>query len=91
MLVLFFALAITESQQAQHDRTEQAMYQRIRADQERISDVWRPNARLLSDYKKVQACYTKFHLYKVPNCDAELKQVDNDLSNVEVVRPEHRD
>jgi hypothetical protein len=91
MLALFFALAITESQQAQHDRAENALYQRIQADRERISDVWRPNARLISDFKKLQACYAKFHLYKVPGCEAELTRVDGDLLNVEMVRPEHHD
>jgi hypothetical protein len=30
------------------------------------------------------ACYTKFHLYKAPNCDAELSQMDRDLGEVEV-------
>jgi hypothetical protein len=84
MLLLFFAISLTNGQQALHDRTELAMYQRIQADQETISDIWRPDARLVSDYKKAQSCYTKFHLYKVPDCDAQLRQVESDLGNVEV-------
>jgi hypothetical protein len=86
MLVLFLAIAFTDTQQAQHDRTERAMYQRIQADQETISDIWQPNARLVSDYKKARACYTDFHLYRVLNCDAQLAQVDSDLGKVEIVK-----
>jgi hypothetical protein len=84
MLLLFFAISLTNAQQAQHDRDELAMYQRIQADQETISDMWRPNARLMADYKKARACYTNFHLYKVPDCDTQLREVKSDLGNVEV-------
>jgi hypothetical protein len=86
MLLLFFAIALTDAQQAQHDRTEWAMAQRIQADQATMSDIWRPDARLVSDYRQARNCYTKFHLYKVPNCNAELAKVDSDLGNVEVAR-----
>ena len=84
MLLLFFAISLTNGQQAQHDRTELAMYQHMQADQETISDIWRPDARLISDFRKAQSCYTKFHLYKVPDCDAQLRQVESDLGNVEL-------
>ena len=73
--LLLFAITLTNARQAQHDRTELAMYQRIQADQETISDIWRPDARLMSDYKKARACYTNFHLYRAPDCDTQLRQV----------------
>lgn len=86
MLFLFLAIAFTDTQQAQHDRAERAMYQRIQADQETISDIWQPNARVMADYKKARACYTNFHLYRVLNCDAQLAQVDRDLGNIEMAK-----
>jgi hypothetical protein len=91
MLLLFFALALTDAQQAQHDRTELKMYQRIQADQETISDIWQPDARLLADYKKARACYTNFHLYRVRDCDAQRRRVQSDLGNVEVAKAGHID
>jgi hypothetical protein len=86
MLLLFFAFALTDAQQAQHDRIELAMYHRIQADQETISDIWRPDARLMADYKKARTCYTDFHLYRATDCDAQLRKVESDLGNVEVAR-----
>lgn len=86
MLFLFFAIALTDAQQARHDRTELAIYQRIQTAQQAISDIWRPNAKLMADYKKAQTCYTNFHLYKAADCDAQLRQVESDLGNVEVAR-----
>jgi hypothetical protein len=86
MLLLFFATAWTPAQQAQHDRTELAIYQRIQADQETISDIWQPDAKLIADYKKARTCYTNFHLYRVTDCDAQLRQVESDLGNVEVAK-----
>jgi hypothetical protein len=92
MLLLFFAIALKDAQptQAQHDRNEWAMYQRMQADQESISKIWRPAAKLVSDYKKVRSCYVNFHLYKTPNCDAELTQVERDLGDVDVAQAEGR-
>jgi hypothetical protein len=86
MLLLFFALALTDAQQAQHDRTELAIYHRIQADQETISDIWQPDGRLMADYTKARTCYTNFHLYRVRDCDAQLRQVESDLGNVEVAK-----
>jgi hypothetical protein len=88
MLLLFFAIALTDTQQAQHDRIELGIYQRIQADQETISDIWRPDARVMADYKKARTCYTNFHLYRAPDCDAQLRQVESDLGNVEVAKAE---
>jgi hypothetical protein len=89
MLLPFFALAHTDAQQSRHDRDEWVMSQRIEAAQETISDIWRPNAKLVSDYKKVRVCYTEFHLHQAPNCNAELAIVEGDLGNLEVARAEH--
>jgi hypothetical protein len=86
MLLLFFAIALTNTQQAQHDRTELAIYQRIQADQETISHIWRPDAGLIADYKKARACYINFHLYRATDCDAQLRQVEIDLGHVEVAK-----
>jgi hypothetical protein len=86
MMLLLFAIAFTDTQQAQHDHTEWAIYQRLQADQAAISDIWQPNARLVSDYKKARECYINYHLYRVRNCDAQLAQVDSDLGNVEVAK-----
>jgi hypothetical protein len=84
MLLLFFAMSLTRAQQAQHDRTDFEMYQRIQADQALIADIWHPSANLLADLTKASACYTKFHLYKGPNCDGELSQMDRDLGEVQL-------
>jgi hypothetical protein len=46
MLLLFFAMLLTNAQQAHHTRTELAMYQRIQADETTVDDIWHPNARL---------------------------------------------
>jgi hypothetical protein len=86
MLLLFLAMALTDPQQAQHDREEWKIAHRIKAEQEAISDIWRPNARLVSGYRRAQSCYTRFHLYKVPSCDAPLAQVETDLGNLELAR-----
>lgn len=86
MLFLFLAMALTDAQQAQHDREEWKIAHRIKAEQDAISDIWRPNGRLVSDYMKAQSCYTKFHLYKVSSCDAPLAQVETDLGNLEMAR-----
>jgi hypothetical protein len=40
MLVLLFAMALTDVQQAHHDEIEQAIYKRIEADRAAISDIW---------------------------------------------------
>jgi len=86
MLLLFLAISLTDPQQAQHDRTELAMYQRLQADQALIADIWRPSARLVTDLSKARACYTKFHLYKAPDCETELSQTDRDLGEVELAQ-----
>jgi hypothetical protein len=84
MLLLFLAISLTNSQQAKHDQTELAMYQRLQADQALIADIWHPSTKLVTDLRKARACYTKFHLYKAPDCDTELFQMDRDLGEVEV-------
>jgi hypothetical protein len=84
MLLLFLAITLTNSQQAKHDQAELAMYQRLQADQAQIVDIWHPSTRLVVDLRKARACYAKFHLYKAPNCDAELSQMEQDLGEVEV-------
>jgi hypothetical protein len=86
MLLLFLAISLTNSQQAKHDQTELVMYQRLQADQALIADIWHPSARLVADLRKARACYTKFHLYKAPNCDPELSQMDRDLGEVELAQ-----
>jgi hypothetical protein len=86
MLLLFLAMSLTNAQQAQHDRTELAMYQRLQADQALIADIWHPSARLVADLRKARACYTKFHLYKGPNCETELSQMDRDLGEIELAQ-----
>ena len=45
MLLLFFAISLTNAQQARHDRTELAMYQRIQTDEALLAYIWHPNAR----------------------------------------------
>jgi hypothetical protein len=90
MLILFIAMAVTDTQQAQHDRIELAIYTRIQAEQATIAEIWRPNARLLSDYHKARNCYVKFHLYRASTCDAELGQVDRDLGSIEMARANSR-
>jgi hypothetical protein len=40
----------------------------------------------MADYKNAQTCYINFHLYRVIDCDAQLRQVDSDLGNVEVAK-----
>lgn len=86
MLLLFLAISFTNAQQTQHDNTEWAIYRRIKADEATISEIWRPQDKLLSDYGKARSCYVKFHLYKSNSCDAELAQVDRDLSEVEMAQ-----
>jgi hypothetical protein len=86
MLLLFLAMALTNAQQAQHDRTELTMYERLQADQALIADIWHPSARLVADLRKARACYTRFHLYKAPNCETELSRMDRDLGEVELAQ-----
>ena len=90
MLLLLFVMALTDSQQASHDEMERAIYERIEADRAAISDIWRPNRRLLADYAKAQTCYAKFHLYRASNCDADLARVEGDLGKVEMAQAERR-
>jgi hypothetical protein len=90
MLLLLFAMALTDSQQAQHDKIERAIYERIEADRAAISDIWQPSRRLLADYTKAQTCYVKFHLYRAPNCDMDLAQVERDLGKVEMAQAGRR-
>jgi hypothetical protein len=90
MLLLLFAIALTDAQQAHHDATERVIYQRIQADKATISDLSRPSPRLLSDYNKAHGCYGQFHLYSVSDCDALLDQVDRDLGGVEIAGAEGR-
>jgi hypothetical protein len=86
MLLLFLAMALTDAQQAQHDREEWRIAHRIKIEQEAILNIWRPNARVISDFRKAQSCYIKFHLYKVPSCEGPLAQVETDLGNLEIAR-----
>lgn len=86
MLLLFLAISFTNAQQTQHDNTEWAIYRRIKADEATISEIWRPQAKLLADYRKARSCYVKFHLYQSNSCDAELAQVDRDLGDVEMAQ-----
>jgi hypothetical protein len=90
MLLLLFAIALTDAQQAHHDATERVMYQRIQADRSMITDLWRPSPRLLSDYNKAHSCYVQFHLYRVSDCDALLDRVDRDLGSIDIARAEGR-
>jgi hypothetical protein len=90
MLFVCLMMALTDSQQAHHDNVERAMYQRIEMDEAMISDIWHPSPRLISDYSKAQNCYVKYHLYRIPNCDGELAQVDQDLRDAEITRSEGR-
>lgn len=62
MLLLFFAMALTDSQQAQPDKIERGIYERIEADRATISYIWQPSRRLLADYTRAQTCYIKVHL-----------------------------
>jgi hypothetical protein len=86
MLLLFLTISLTNSQQAQHDRTEFAIYQRLQADQALIADIWHPSARLVTDLRKAHGCYTRFHLYKASDCETELSQMDRDLGAVELAQ-----
>jgi hypothetical protein len=42
MLLLMIAMALTDAQQAQHDNTEWAVYQRLKADDDAIAKIWHP-------------------------------------------------
>jgi len=90
MLLLFFSMALTNTQQMQHDVTEWQMYQQIQGDEEAIADIWRPSAKLLADYRKAKKCYVRFHLYRASNCSAELQEVGADLGKLDVARTESR-
>jgi len=86
MLLLFIAMSLTNAQQAQHDRTELAMYRRLQDDQARIADIWHPSAKLVTDMRKARACYARFHLYTVANCEVDLSQMDRDIGEVELAQ-----
>lgn len=86
MLLLFLAMTLTDTQQAKHDATEWAIYQLMQSDEATIADMWRPDAKLLSDYRKLSRCYVQFHLYRTADCNTELTQVDLDLGKAEVAR-----
>ena len=80
MLILAFFLALTAQQQAQHDATELAMFNRLQAQTNAVFEQDHPSRKTVSDYNKVRKCYTKFHLYKTKSCEAQLSQVDRDLA-----------
>jgi hypothetical protein len=90
MLLLFLSMALTNTQQMQHDATEWQMYQQLQGDKEAIADIWRPSPKLLSDYGKARKCYVRFHLYRASNCSAELQQVGADLGKLDVASTESR-
>ncbi len=83
MLFLFLAMVLNDAQQTQHDRTEWAIYQRVQADEAAIADIWRPNPKLLADYRTAHKCYVQFHLYRVAGCSAQFAKVDRDLGHSE--------
>ena len=68
----FLAMTLTEAQQAKHDTNEWAIYQLMQSDEVTIANIWRPNAKLFSDYCKLRKCYLEFHLYRANDCNAEL-------------------
>lgn len=82
MIALVLAVALTRVQQQKHDADEYAMYQRLKADDDAVWEIWRPSPKLLSDQRAARRCYTNFHLQKVPGCDAEFDKVEQDLSRV---------
>jgi hypothetical protein len=86
MLLLILVMALTDAQQAQHDRDEWKIAHRIQAEHDALSNIWRPDVRLVSDFRKAQSCYKRFHLYKVTTCDAPLAQVETDLGDLEIAR-----
>ena len=90
MMLLVFALSLTNKQQAQHDLNEWRMSQRIQAYDAAIADMWRPSAMLIADYRKARKCYVEFHLYKTADCNTELQKVEADLGNVEVANTENQ-
>lgn len=90
MLLLMIAMALTDAQQAQHDNTEWAVYQRLKADDQTIAEIWHPQFKLVSDYRKARSCYIKLHLYRTDSCNVELLQVDRDLGRKEVARSDGR-
>jgi hypothetical protein len=89
-MLLLFAMALTDSQQAHYDKIERAIYERMEAARAAISDIWQPSRRLLADYTKAQTCYVKFHLYRTPNRDTDLAQVERDLGKVEMAQAGRR-
>ena len=90
MLLLLLSMALTNTQQTQHDVTEWQMYQQLQGDKEAIADIWRPSAELLADYRKAKQCYVRFHLYRAADCSAELQKVGEDLGRLGVARTESR-
>ena len=90
MLFLFLSIALTDAQQLQHDVTEWKMYQRIRADDAAIADMWRPPVAVLTDYRKARDCYVQFHLYRKGDCSAELMKLETDLGDVKTARIQTR-
>lgn len=83
-------MALTNAQQARHDADEWKIYQRMQSDEATIADIWRPDAKLISDDRKLRKCYVQFHLYRAADCNAELTQVDHDLGEEEVARTKDR-
>lgn len=73
---------LTDAKQAKHDQAELAMSVKLHEDQDAVADLWRPSAKLLSDYRAARRCYVQFHLYKVDGCEDEFKKVDDDLSRI---------
>jgi hypothetical protein len=78
-IAMALALALTNSQQTKHDDIERAAYDRLQAQTQSIFEQDHPSKKMVDDYKKARACYTRLHLYKVQNCDKELNRVDDDL------------
>jgi hypothetical protein len=66
------------------------IHERVQSDRSAISDIWQLNRRLLADYTKAQTCYVKCHLYRAPNCDTDLAQVERDLEKVEMAQAGRR-
>jgi len=84
MFLLFISMALTTKQQMQHDVTEWKMYQQLQGDEDAIADIWRPSAKLRADYRGAKNCYVRFHLYRTPDCTAELHKVEVDLGDLDV-------
>jgi hypothetical protein len=90
MFLLVLAMTLTNAQQARHDADEWKMYQQMQSDESTIADIWRPDAKLISDDRKLRKCYVQFHLYQATDCNAELMQLDHDLGEEVVARTKDR-